>query len=361
MLELATVLAGPGVGMFLAELGARVVKIEPPQGDVTRTWRQPGESKSISAYFASVNWGKESIVLDFNQDADRNLFYKLLREADILLSSYKKGDDLKFGLQPDALLEQNPKLIIGRISGYGQEQDRVAYDAVLQAETGYMYMNREADASYIKMPVALIDVLAAHQLKEGILLKLLQRSTGGSGGIVDVSLYDTAISSLSNQATNWLQAGLDPKPLGTEHPNIFPYGTLFQSLDGIDFIVALSTNRQFYAFCDIIGFVPSAELHGSNPLRVQNRHSLGDALRELVSGINWPFLESEMSKAKLPFGKIRPVSEVFNDQKANELVYSNGFLKGLKQAVFQEKAGLSPPPELDAHRAAILEWLEQLP
>ena len=186
VLELATILAGPSVGMFLAELGARVVKVEPPDsgGDPTRGWYHPEESgQHLSAYFSCVNWGKRSIVLDLRQHRSR--LDPLLSQTDILLMNCKPGDEVKLQLQPEQLLQQHPQMIIGWVCGY-PDSSRPGLDALIQAESGFMSMNGPPGGPPCKLPVALIDLLAAHQLKEGILLALWLRDRGQGGRLLAV-------------------------------------------------------------------------------------------------------------------------------------------------------------------------------
>ncbi|MCX6296683.1 MAG: CoA transferase, partial [Bacteroidetes bacterium] len=206
VIELANVLAGPAVGMFFAELGAQVIKIEnkSTNGDVTRSWKIAKEDQKInsSAYYASVNWNKKSMFLDLKDASDKSKIIELIKEADIVISNYKKGDDIKLGMDFETLKKTNPTLIYAHISGFGEENSRTAFDIVLQAETGFMFMNGTKESGPIKMPVALIDILAAHQLKEGVLVALIKRMQTGNGSKVSVSLYDSAIASLANQATN---------------------------------------------------------------------------------------------------------------------------------------------------------------
>ncbi len=207
VLELASVLAGPSVGQFFAELGAEVIKIENPRngGDVTRLWKTPGEpTDDRSAYFCSCNWGKKSVALDLTIHRDIEIVRKLAAKSDIVIASYKPGDAEKLGVSYQQLRTHNERLIYGQITGYGSDDDRVGYDAVIQAEAGFMALNGEHEGPATKMPVALIDVLAAHHLKEGLLLALLTRERTKEGSVVEVSLVQTAVASLANQATNWL-------------------------------------------------------------------------------------------------------------------------------------------------------------
>ena len=196
VLELASVLAGPSVGMFFAELGAEVVKIESKKsgGDVTRSWKLPEEShkSTISAYYSSVNWNKEVVFLDYLNGDDRNTLEKFISRSDIIIVNFKAGDAEKFNLTFESILQVNSKIIYASINGYGEGNTRSAFDVVLQAETGFLSMTGTESSGPVKMPVALIDLLAAHQLKEGILVALAENKIPSK---VSVSLYDTAIAS----------------------------------------------------------------------------------------------------------------------------------------------------------------------
>ncbi|MFT4600154.1 MAG: crotonobetainyl-CoA:carnitine CoA-transferase CaiB-like acyl-CoA transferase, partial [Arenicella sp.] len=235
VIEISSVLAGPAVGLYFAEKGAEVIKIENSKtgGDVTRGWKLANEdsSKNTSAYFASVNWRKEHVFLDLSDDNDRSKIKALVTKADIVLTNFKKGDAEKFELDFLSLRTLNSNVILGEISGYGSKSERVAFDLVLQADTGFMSMNGTSDSGPVKMPVAFIDLFAAHQLKEGILEALLERNATGKAYHVKVSLFDAALASLANQATNYLIAGHVAQPMGSKHPNIAPYGELFKTKD----------------------------------------------------------------------------------------------------------------------------------
>jgi crotonobetainyl-CoA:carnitine CoA-transferase CaiB-like acyl-CoA transferase len=218
IIDLSTVLAGPSVTTFFAELGAKVIKIENKRSpDVTRSWKLPSEDpkSNISAYFSSVNYGKEYLRLDLLDGEDYRQLMKLIADADILVSNFKKGDEEKLGVTDKLLRKINPNLIIGKISGFGSDSDRVAYDLILQAETGFMSMNGTAESGPVKMPVALIDVLAGHHLKEGLLVALFERAKGKGASTIAVSLFDAAISSLMNQASNYLMTGHVPQRIGS--------------------------------------------------------------------------------------------------------------------------------------------------
>lgn len=325
VIDISTVLAGPSVGTFFAELGAEVIKIESPKvGDVTRSWKLPTEDKNspVSAYFSSINYKKKYHVLDFTNQNDRQSLLDHIQSADILLSNFKFGDAEKFQLTDKILFELNPRLIHGKISGFGQQSDRVAYDLILQAETGYMSMNGTPESGPVKMPVALIDVLAAHQLKEGILVALLNRTATGEGKAVEVSLYDAAISSLVNQATNYLMGGQVAKRQGSLHPNIAPYGEIFQTKDNHLITFAIGSDTHFNKLCAYLKLneLPADECFCTNVNRVKNRQILAKHIQDKIKNINSEDILEEMLRQHVPAGKIKSLDEVLNDPACAHLI-----------------------------------------
>ena len=172
VVEFAGIVAGPLVGQFCAELGADVIKVEPPTGDPSRGWRLPEEdlNDDCCAYFSSANWGKRSIALDLGDAKDRAVADQLIDQADVVLISFRPGGAARFGLDAATLRAKHPKLIYVDITAYGPDDPRPGFDAIVQAEGGFTYLNGSPDGPPTKMPVALVDVLSAHQLKEGLLL-----------------------------------------------------------------------------------------------------------------------------------------------------------------------------------------------
>lgn len=337
VIELASVLAGPSVGQFLAELGAEVIKIENPatQGDVTRSWQIKNEQvqNGISAYFASVNWGKMSVFWDLRNPQDLHNLYDLVRKSDIVIASYKPGDAEKLKVSYTDLQKINPKIIYGHITGYGNYYDKVGYDAIIQAEAGFMYMNGEPNSPPTKMPVALIDVLAGHQLKQGILLALLQRERTGEGSYVEVSLFDSAISALVNQASNWLNAGHIPQRMGSQHPNIVPYGTIFTTQDQKLITLAVGTDKQFAQLCSILGIPEMAENENfaTNAQRVKNAEKLLPILQEKIAEWQKEKLLDALHKAKIPAGGVNTLPETFALPFSQELLFESNGYKGIRQ------------------------------
>lgn len=325
VVDMSTVLAGPSVGTFFAELGATVIKVEHPiNKDVTRTWKLPGEDPEtdISAYFSSINFNKDYLFLDLKEKSDYKQFIELISNADILITNFKKGDDKKLNIEDALLHDINPRLIIGKINGYGENSDRVAYDLILQAESGFMSINGTPESGPVKMPVALIDVLAAHHLKEGILLALYERQKNGKGKSVSVSLYEAAISSLVNQASNFLMTGHIPERIGSLHPNIAPYGEIFKTADNILITLAIGSDRHFQRLCSLLELnqLPTNEKFKINQNRVENRQELAAILGERISNFRADTLIEPLKRANVPVGMIMNLKDVFEDDLAKSMI-----------------------------------------
>jgi crotonobetainyl-CoA:carnitine CoA-transferase CaiB-like acyl-CoA transferase len=360
IIELASVLAGPSVGMFFAELGAEVIKVENPTlgGDVTRTWRLKKENKTgISAYFSAVNWGKKSIALDLKQAQDRAIVYELVKTADMVISSFLPGTDKKMGMDAATLMSYNPKLICGEINGYGADVERAAFDAIIQAESGFTYINGEGNAIY-KMPVALMDVLAAHQLKEAMLLAYIEREQTGKGKRVSVSLIESGLASLINQATNYLVANHIPQAIGSDHPNIVPYGTIYYSLDNKPLVLAIGNDNQFAHLCQILAIDVNDDI-STNPQRVSNREIVHELLQKAIRQHNRQELLQQLIEAKIPVGAVNNMQEVFEMPIAQNLFIQSphSSMRGVRSLIAQgieKESSLSLPPDLDANRQEIL-------
>ena len=315
-------------------MGARVIKIENPKtnGDVTRSWklRTENESDKESAYYWSINAGKEVHFLDLSEEKDLQYFYNLITTADILISNYKLGDDVKLKVDYPTLKKINPGLIYASINGFGKTNPRTAYDLILQAESGFMFMNGEKNAAPVKMPVALIDVLAGHQLKEAVLIALLERYKTQKGCSISVSLYDTAIASLANQATNWLIAHHLPTSQGSLHPNIAPYGEIFTTKDEQAITFAIGSNKQFKSLCDILNLnLYTLSDYLDNQKRVTHRESLYIELENAIRNFKFQDLFEKCLKQDVPIGKIRNLKEVFQLPEAKAMI--NSFVSDRKE------------------------------
>ncbi|AYA38743.1 CoA transferase [Hymenobacter oligotrophus] len=361
VLELASVLAGPQVGQFLAELGAEVIKIEPPTGDVTRTWKTPAEASGtdVSAYFACANWGKQSVVADLRTEAGLQQVQQLVHQADIVLASYKPGDAEKLRVDYATLGAHNPRLIYGQITGYGPHEPRAGYDAVVQAEAGFMYLNGPPGGEPLKMPVALMDLLAAHQLKEGLLTALYRRERTGLGALVHVSLWEAGLASLANQGSTYLVTGHDPQALGSGHPSIVPYGTVYRGADGVRLILAVGTDRQFGQLCGALGqpaWASDARFE-TNGARVQHRQALEELLHERIGQVSGAALLAELAQLAVPAGAVRTAGQALAEPAAAGMLMpaQPGFGHlGLRTVAFRSPQwpvaeALAPPPHLGQH------------
>ncbi len=326
IVEISSVLAGPAVGMFFAELGAEVIKIENKRtdGDVTRKWKLSGEPENskVSAYFSSINYGKKYLYLDLTDDSDLEILKKEITQADIVTTNFKLGDAEKFGLTYQNLKSWNEKIIHCQLFGFWSDKSRPAFDAVLQAETGFMYMNGQPGSPPTKMPVALIDVLAAHQMKESILIALLKLARTGAGSYVEVSLEGSAIASLVNQATNWLMANHIPQRTGSIHPNIAPYGETFRCKDGKWLVLAVGNDRQFNSLMRTLGLENQAKepAFTDNQSRVKNRTELAKVLETTFARLNRDSIVSKLLENKVPVGAVKNMKEVFETSVATSML-----------------------------------------
>lgn len=318
VLELASVLAGPSVGSFFSELGAQVIKVEnaTTQGDVTRKWKLPNEKNELSAYYSAANYNKTSVFLDYNAPADLQKLKNHIQSADIVIVNFKPGDADKFGLGYKDCLSINPDLVYAEITGYGSQSNRTAFDVVLQAETGYISMTGSTKQP-AKLPVAFIDLMAAHQLKEGILTALLERTIPAK---VSVSLYDTAIASLANQASNYLMNDHIPQPIGTLHPNIAPYGDLFYCVNEEAVVLAVGTEKQFQRLLSVLKLEQYLDQFSNNQKRVQNRESLAEILQQRIIEFERSHFLTQMQSHQIPAGGVYNLSEVFLHHSAKSNV-----------------------------------------
>jgi crotonobetainyl-CoA:carnitine CoA-transferase CaiB-like acyl-CoA transferase len=364
VVELASVLAGPAVGMFFAEMGARVVKVENPEtgGDVTRSWRGVAEDPDKpAAYFCSVNWGKRSLAVNLRSPVGREVVHDLVSRADVVLASFKAGDARRLGMDWETLSRLNPRLVYGEVTAYGDDDPRVGYDAVIQAETGFTSMNGTDESGPLKMPVALMDILAAHQLKEGILAALFSRERSGRGCRVSVSLFESGVTALANQATNWLMTGVVPRRLGSAHPNIVPYGTAYRCRDGGFVVLAVGTDRQFSRLCRCLDVeqLASDPRFATNERRVAHRGELEGILAKAVARTDRESLSFRLRDEKVPAGEVRDVGQVLGHPLSSPLVLSDpGGASAVRTRAFVTEEGRGPdparPPSLSEHARAVL-------
>lgn len=315
VLELASVLAGPLAGTALAERGAVVTKVErPPAGDVTRSWKTAREdsSSASSAYYESANGNKQIVWKDLSTSEGKQWLETALRESDVVIQNFKAADLVKFDLKPETLAKRHPHIVHVRLIGFQDDPNRLAYDVVVQAEAGYMHMNGEADGPPLRMPVALMDVLASHQIRMAVMEGLLARQMGMQGFYAEVSLEASGISALVNQASNHLNTRTNPTRNSGIHPNIAPYGETLECSDGF-VVLAVGNDRQFEGLCAVLDCpsLSTSDEYKSNHDRVQNREALIGALQQRAQSWEKNDLEKRLRKHGVPAGVVRDMSEIF--------------------------------------------------
>lgn len=283
VLDLTRVLAGPAASLALADLGAEVIKIEPPgTGDETRTF--PPFRDEESHYYLSINRGKKSIVVNLKSDAGVALVRDLAAKCDVLIENYRPGVMDRFGLGYEALASVNPRLIYCSISGFGMTgplRDRPSFDIVLQALSGALSVNGEPDGNPTKLGIPLGDLVGGINGPIGILAALHERGITGRGRLVDVSLLDGMIGLLGYLAQLAFFTGEDPKPRGSQHPNLVPYGQ-FPARDGA-IIIACLTNSFWERICRALGIPECTEDPRFDTL--EKRRDNRSVVNELISGI----------------------------------------------------------------------------
>lgn len=333
VLDLSSVLAGPLTGSFLAECGAHVIKVEAPQGDVTQTWRAKGEAaEGTSAYYASANTGKRVVSCDLKTKEGKAWLRCELEDADILLQNMKWRDLERMGLLPHQLKSDFPSLIHIRLVGHDMDASRLAYDVVIQAETGFMSMNGHPDRPPARMPVALMDVLASHQMRTAVLGGLYHRETKGRGWYAEVSLLGSGLTALANQGTNALINGLVPQRQGSLHPNIAPYGDLLQCANGW-LVLAVGSDAQFEGLCKTlgVGHLATRSAFDNNASRVTHRDAMMIELHAAASTWSWQDLHQALHEARVPAGAVLNVMEALTQPGVeSRYVVSEGGQKKLR-------------------------------
>ena len=365
VLDLTRVLSGPYCTMLLADMGARVVKIEQPgKGDDTRAWGPPfleGES----AYFLSINRNKESVTLDFKHPEGRAILDRLVARADVLVENFRPGTLGKLGLDYRTLAPRHPRLVYCSVSGFGQTGPRTkepGYDAVMQGEGGLMSITGSPDGPPYRLGVAIADIVSGMFAAYGVAMALLARERTGNGQEVDVAMLDAVTALLTYQAGNFFASGKVPTRLGNRHPSIVPYET-FAASDG-DFVLAVGNDDQWRRFC-AVAELPEDPRFATNRQRV----TAYDELRPLVADRlrtrprrHWI---ERLNVAGVPCGSVRNLQELFDDRQleAREMIArvehaTIGQLRtlGVNVKLSETPGGVrSAPPTLGQHTDAVLQ------
>ena len=312
VLDLTRALAGPHASMMLGDLGARVIKVEPPTGDDTRSWGPPFVGvDDISTYFLSCNRNKESITLDLKSDTGREVLTRLARRADVLIENFRPGVLDRLGFGEKVLHEVNPRLVICSISGFGHdgpEMTRAGYDQIAQGEAGLMSVTGE-QGSPTKVGVPIGDILAGLHSAIGILAALHERATTGRGRVVRTSLLASIVGAHAFQGTRWTVAHQTPLPVGNHHPSIAPYG-LFDVKDG-QIQIAVGSPSQWKSFAHALHIDPCDVRFATNSDRVAHRAELTAAVHEKLYEYTATEILKLLSASGVPSGKVRSIPEVY--------------------------------------------------
>ncbi|MCI9888595.1 CoA transferase [Micrococcales bacterium 31B] len=365
--DFSRVLAGPIATMTLADLGARVIKVERPGvGDDTRQWGPPFTA-TATTYFESVNRSKESVTLDLRDPDDLALARTLALTADVLIENFKPGTLDRLGLGYDSLKGQNPGLVYASITGFGSAGGAAlpGYDFVAQAVGGLMSISGDAASGPMKAGVALVDVLTGKDATVGILAALHARAATGKGTRLEVSLLTSLQAALVNQAQAYLGAGVTPRRMGNQHPSIAPY-ELLACAEG-PLAVACGNDQQFAAMTRVLGAPELADdaRFTRNPDRVANRPALISALEARLASDTSAAWQEALTAAGVPAGSVLSIPEGFDYAESLGLEPTVACGEG-RQVRHPVRYGedyvrpASPPPLLGEHDAQVRAWLRSL-
>jgi succinate--hydroxymethylglutarate CoA-transferase len=316
VLDLTRILAGPLCTMMLGDMGADVIKVEPPEtGDDTRTWGPPFLA-SDAVYFLGVNRNKRSLTLNMAVPAGQKILAGLIEKADVLIDNFKLGTLEKWSFT-DAWFERHaPRLVRCSITGYGSSGPKAAlpgYDFILQAESGLMSICGEPEGKPTKYGVAIVDVCTGMLASNSILAALNARERTGKGQKVELSLYETSLAMLVNVAASYLAAGRNAGRFGNGHPSIVPY-TSYQTADAM-IALGVGNERQFARLADVLGHPEWAKdaRFASNRARVENRTVIDGLISEALSHDKADAWLAKLKAAGIPCGKINSVAEALED------------------------------------------------
>jgi len=312
VLDLTRALAGPHAAMTLGDLGARVIKIEPPAGDDTRSWGPPfmSDEAGTSTYFLSANRNKESVVLDLKSEADKRCLERMVERADVLMENYRTGVLDRLGFPVSRLHELNPRLVVLSITGFGHdgpEAARAGYDQIAQGEGGLMSLTGVTGPTKVGVPIG--DLVAGMNGTIGVLAALHERSLTGLGRVVRTSLLAGMVGIHAFQGTRWTVAGEVPGLAGDHHPSIAPYGMFATATAPIQ--IACGSEALWRALCTALGWSPDEDGFATNPERVARRDVLIERLESLFATADAEHWLALLAQAGVPSGKVRSLDDVY--------------------------------------------------
>jgi CoA:oxalate CoA-transferase len=370
VVDLSRILAGPYCTFLMAELGARVIKVEPPgKGDDAREYGPFRNGKST--YFSSINRGKESIALDLKAPADRRIFEKLLERADVLVENFRPGTLEKLGYGWEALHRGFPRLIYAAASGFGHsgpQSRHPAYDMVVQGLGGIMSITGHPGQPPVRIGMSIGDIGAGLYTTAAVNAALLHREKTGEATKVDVAMFDCQLALLENAIMRYTVTGEVPGPLGARHPSISPFEA-FAAADGA-MIIAAGNDGLFLKLCDALGRgdLASSADYRTNDLRCRNEPALKREIEAVLKTKPKAHWLAILEAAGIPCGPINNVAEALRHPQVaarNMLVTVDDPVSGrlalagnpLKFSAFADPPTRAPAPELDADRAALLREL----
>lgn len=367
VIDLSRVLAGPYATMVLADLGARVIKVENPKGgDDARAYGP--FIRGHSAYFASINRGKQSIALDLKSPDDRLVFEALLEKADVLVDNYRPGVMTRLGYGWEVLAARYPRLIHAATSGFGQtgpDSQKAAYDMVVQAMGGIMSVTGHPGGPPTRVGTSVGDITAGLFTVIGIMTALHDRDRTGKGQFVDVAMLDGQIAILENAIARYAATGQSPGPLGARHPSITPFAA-YQCADA-PMVIAAGNDQLFEALRKALG-LPTDPRFASNDARTTHAEELSTALEAVLQTQPVAHWLPRLEAAGVPCGPLNNIGQALaNPQvKARNMVVHTALPDGtpliaagnpIKLSAHADPATRAPAPDLDADRAAILKEL----
>ena len=314
VIDLSRVLGGPYCGQMLADHGAEVIKIEPPQGDETRLWGPPFDAEGISAYFAGINRNKRTIALDLSKPEGREVLLRLLAEADVLIDNFKTGTMEKWGIGYAATLAKKfPRLVHARVSGFGADGPLggfPGYDAMVQASSGLVSVNGSAESGPVRIGVPVVDLSTGMNATIGIMMALYERNRSGKGQFVDATLYDSAIALHQPHAPNYFTAGQKPKLVGNSHGSLAPYSNF--PTKGRNIVVGAGNDGQFRKLTQMLGKPELAQdpRFKTNKDRIAHKPELEAELRALLKDRDAVTFADELMRGGVPSGAVLEVPDV---------------------------------------------------
>jgi crotonobetainyl-CoA:carnitine CoA-transferase CaiB-like acyl-CoA transferase len=316
VLDLTRILSGPICTMTMGDMGATVVKIEPPpHGDDTRLWGPPFVN-GVATYYLSVNRNKKSLGLNLKTQAGRDVLWKLIDRADVLVENFRPGVLNSLGFGYDAVSRRNERIVYCSVSGFGQTgpySERAGYDVVAQGESGLMDLTGYPNEPPAKLGSSLADIVAGLYAFHGILLALLVRHRTGRGQAIDISLVDSLVSTLTYQAMIYFATGRSPRRMGTRHPSIVPY-ECFEAKDGY-VNIGVANDKHFGLLCRTLGFpdLASDERFVTGPGRVANYDELRPIIADVVARLTRAEVMKMLGDSGIAVGAVNTVAEALED------------------------------------------------